>query len=119
MKNYRRVIPRDLFNEAKLLRGLGKISLMIHDNTLTGLNVNHENERTGFVINQEDSDGSINVVNLQFFDNNGTPVYFFHGLNCKERESLQMQYKGQTYWCFNDAGEWMPDSQIFVKGAKC
>lgn len=28
---YQRVIPRDLFNEAKLLKCLGRLSLFIHD----------------------------------------------------------------------------------------
>lgn len=30
-KEYQRVIPRDLFNEAKLLKSLGQLCLMIHD----------------------------------------------------------------------------------------
>ena len=28
---YRRVLPRDLFNEAKLLKCLGQLALIIHD----------------------------------------------------------------------------------------
>jgi hypothetical protein len=34
---YTRVSPRDLFNEAKLLKCLGHLALMIHDNKLQGI----------------------------------------------------------------------------------
>lgn len=34
MMIYKRVIPRDLFNEAKLLKCLGQLSLLIHDGAL-------------------------------------------------------------------------------------
>lgn len=110
---YFRVIPRDLFNEAKLLKGLGKISLMIHDNSLPYVTVNHEDESAGFRIAQSENDGSIYVTNLHFFDNNGTPIYFFHPLNCKENWSLQMEYKGETYWVFDERGEFMPSKELF------
>jgi hypothetical protein len=111
--SYMRVIPRDLFNEAKLLRGLGKIALMIHDNSLPFITCVHEDESAGFKIEQSAMDGSISVSNLYFFDNSGTPIYFFHGLNCKERETLQMEYKGETYWVFDDGGKFMPSVHIF------
>jgi len=110
---YFRVIPRDLFNEGKLLSQLGRISLMIHDNTLPHITVNHENENSGFIISQNPDDGSISVTNLHFFDNNGTPIYFFHGLNCKEKFSLQMEFKGEVYWCFDDNGAFMPSQELF------
>ena len=35
MINYQRVIPRDLFNESKLLQQLGFVCLAIHDYRLT------------------------------------------------------------------------------------
>ena len=35
--SYERVIPRDLFNEAKLLKCLGRLALLIHDEELPGL----------------------------------------------------------------------------------
>lgn len=86
--SYLRVIPRDLFNEAKLLKGLGKICLMIHDNYLPFINCNHEDERSGFKIAQNKNDGSISVTNLHFFDNSGTPVYFYNPLNCKSKQAI-------------------------------
>lgn len=41
--SYRRVLPRDLFNEAKLLKCLGQLSLMIHDGKCE-LRVEHSDE---------------------------------------------------------------------------
>jgi hypothetical protein len=113
--SYFRVIPRDLFNEAKLLKGLGKIALMIHDNSLPYVTCVHEDERAGFKIFQNPTDGSINVSNLYFFDNNGTPIYFYHPLNCKDNWPLMMEYEGDTYYVFDEKGNFMLDKEIFNK----
>jgi len=43
--NYNRVIPRDLFNESKLLKCIGKLTLLIHDNLAPfGLKFEHDEE---------------------------------------------------------------------------
>lgn len=111
--SYFRVIPRDLFNEAKLLKGLGKISLMIHDGELPELNMNHEDESQGFTIEQDGATGAIYVSNIHVFDNNGTPVELFHPLNCKANWSLMMRYKDEDYYCFDESGNFMPSRSIF------
>lgn len=110
--SYFRVLPRDLFNEAKLLKCLGKVSLMVHDELLP-FNCTHEDERAGFKIEQNEDDGTISVTNLHFFDNNGTPIYFWHPLNARDKWPLMMEYKGKTYYPFSEKGEWMPDLNIF------
>lgn len=112
--SYRRVLPRDLFNESKLLKGLGKIALMIHNGTLP-IVMNHEDERSGFQIDQNPSDGSISVTNLHFFDNNGTPIYFYHRLNDKSDWTLMMEFKNETYYAFFDDGRFGPSITIFNK----
>lgn len=114
---YFRVCPRDLFNESKLLKCLGLVSLCIHDGTIQGLTMNHENEKEGFTIVQNDATGGIYVSNLHFFDNNGTPVEFYHPLNNKGPFPLIMEYKGEEYWPFNDKGDFQCDKNIF-KGKK-
>jgi hypothetical protein len=109
---YRRVIPRDLFNEAKLLKCIGKMSVLIHDERIPNLNITHENESKGFIIAQ-DHDGSIYVDNVFFFDNNGTPVYFHTPLNSKENWPLIMLYKEEEYFPFNDNGEYTLKKDLF------
>lgn len=116
--SYLRGIPRDLFNEAKLLKCLGKISLMILDNELPYVNSVLENEYFGFQIVQNDNDGSISVSNLYFFDNKGTPIYFYHPLNSKDNWPLMMEYLGETYYVFNEKGEFMIHKEIFNKKGK-
>lgn len=65
--SYQRVIPRDLFNEAKLLKCLGQLALLIHDgvNTPRGLALDHENPEDGFQIDQEASTGALYCTNLE------------------------------------------------------
>ena len=113
--SYRRVIPRDLFNEAKLLKCLAFISLKIHDGKIQGLNINHEDESRGFKIEQNDLDGSIHVSNLHFFDEAGTPVYFCHPLNNKGNFPLLMEYKDEVYFPFNESGEYQLAHFLFKK----
>lgn len=64
---YKRVIPRDLFNEAKLLKCLGQLSLLIHDGKApAGLTATHNGDE--FRISQNSSDGSLMVTSeLDFY----------------------------------------------------
>lgn len=63
---YKRVVPRDLFNESKLLKCLGQLSLLIHDGKIPGLIV--KNDGNEFKINQNKNDGGLYVTSgLDFF----------------------------------------------------
>ncbi len=66
--SYQRVIPRDLFNEAKLLKCLGQLSLIIHDGVKVprGLALNHFAEDEGFCIEQCPDSGALYCRNLEF-----------------------------------------------------
>lgn len=64
--SYARVIPRDLFNEASLLKCLGKLVICL-DNERCGAafdDANFDRPSEGFQIEQDPSDGSISVENL-------------------------------------------------------
>ena len=104
---YNRVIPRDLFNEAKLLKCLGVLSLNIHDdidNLSSRINMVLEDESKGFMISQNELDGSIQCSNLYLFDNNGTPIYLSSGLNSRLAYPLEYQYKAVQDFVFDDDG---------------
>ncbi len=60
--SYRRVIPRDLFNEANLLKCLGQ--LYLHFDKLAPHRVSMELDGATFDIEQDQADGSISVGNL-------------------------------------------------------
>lgn len=65
--DYQRVIPRDLFNESKLLKCLGQLALIIHDgvDVHEDLNLEHDQEEfLGFNIDKDESDGGLYVSNL-------------------------------------------------------
>lgn len=68
---YERVIPRDLFNEAKLLKCLGQLCLLIHDEK-AGPFISFEHDTAiaeGFHIDQDPNDGGLFCANLKFFFN--------------------------------------------------
>ena len=104
MRNYRRVVPRDLFNEAKLLKCLGKVTLFIVDGIIPGLNMEFGDTWEGFEILQNEDDGSIESGNISFFDNSGRAVEFFNPLNSKGPWPLMMRYRGSEYYFFQDDG---------------
>ena len=65
--NYKRVLPRDLFNEAKLLKCVGKIVLLIEDEMMP-VTYHYDNTLTdNFIVGQNQSDGSFFVKNISFF----------------------------------------------------
>ena len=63
---YKRVIPRDLFNESKLLKCLGQLALIIHDGVAIRwpLAIIHDEQEAGFSIEQDPSSGDLFCANL-------------------------------------------------------
>jgi hypothetical protein len=72
---YIRVLPRDLFNEAKLLKCLGQLSLILHDGigVRWAIRTEHEDSRNGFFIYKTPRDG-IFCANLHYFLCKGPPL---------------------------------------------
>ena len=63
---YHRVMPRDLFNEANLLKCLGQLSLIILDGMAPeGLSLTEPGDGCGFEVSMDPSDGSISVEAVQ------------------------------------------------------
>lgn len=61
---YTRVIPRDLFNEAKLLKCIGHLCLLIHDGkALNSMEFQHDDEP--FIIGLFD-EGQLGISNIKF-----------------------------------------------------
>lgn len=63
--SYERVLPRDLFNEADLLKCLGRLWMLL-DETRDHLAEIEQERVAAFEIDQDPSDGSIHVANLTF-----------------------------------------------------
>ncbi len=99
---YRRVIPRDLFNEANLLKCLGRLWLCLdqvrdHSATLGTHNGYDPGDHDGepFAIVQNEDDGSISVANFPFTVR-GTRFFLSRPLNSREPWPL---------WCGDESGE--------------
>lgn len=98
---YLRVVPRDLFNEADLLKMLGKVIIFILDEAKLPWEYDHDGEP--FEISQDDSNGSIECVNLKFAIA-GNKVKFTRPLNSREPWSLTAHYLGQDFPVFDNKG---------------
>ena len=61
---YTRAIPRDLFNEAKLLKCLGQLALLVHDGKTSGLPLSVTHDGEPFDVDQDESDGSLLCWNV-------------------------------------------------------
>ncbi len=97
---YHRVIPRDLFNEAKLLKCLG--ALWIENERLGILKFSETGAR--FEIEQDNSDGSLYLSNYSAWLN-GEPLHLSTPLNCKLAYPLLLTRKDKAIFVFDDNGK--------------
>ena len=98
--SYRRVIPRDLFNESKLLKCLGQLSLLAHDGQANGLRVSFDDDGP-FHIVQDDDDGGLYCSNVWIFTHDGNIVSVKTRYNSKSAYPLVFNEYQDV---FNDDG---------------
>lgn len=98
--NYRRVIPRDFFNEAKLLKCLGRLELLILDRRCRLLS-SHSGDR--FRICQDMSNGSLVCTNYHVYLD-GVSLHFFLPYNSKDNYPLTVNLNGEDYTVFDEDG---------------
>lgn len=112
MNHYQRVLPRDLFNEAKLLKCLGRLALMIENGAFYPLMVRfrhgpdeddpdayEDSYVPGFDIRQWPDDGGLYVHNLDFLVVD-TVVPLRSSYNSKLQYPLLYEDEGHT--CFGE-----------------
>lgn len=114
MSDYKRVIPRDLFNEAKLLKCLGQLCLAIedsvHDKKVKYFHMDSV-EGNGFHIRQDQSDGSFFCSNLVFEVEGYEEVHFFLQQNKDDPYPFFVSTieDEETYRVFDDKGNLTPE----------
>lgn len=108
-RDYPRVIPRDLFNESKLLKCIGRLVLLVHDN-LAPEGIEYEEHGQPFEIALLD-EGSLTIANLQLTIK-GRPVTFKTTYNSKDNYPLYAEYDYVDYGVFEEDGSF---SQEFYK----
>jgi hypothetical protein len=104
---YQRVVPRDLFNEADLLKMLGKLVIHIIDRK-DHLPWSYEEDNAAFNIAQDPNDGSISCTNLKFYLN-GEQVFLKRPLNTRQPWQLLAVFRDEEYYVFSSKGEVMPN----------
>ncbi len=66
---YQRVIPRDFFNESKLLKCFGQLALLVHEE-MAPPNVKIDYDDRGFIIDQHgEDDASLYFLNVKVYVN--------------------------------------------------
>lgn len=111
--NYQRVLPRDLFNESKLLKCIGQLILHI-ENRITPENLTYFHDDVDFKISQNESDGSISIQNIEF-EYNGRILHFYTLLNNKEPYPLYVYLDDEECNVFMNDGILSPEFLEFLK----
>jgi hypothetical protein len=90
--SYRKVVPRDLFNESKLLKCLGKVSVMILDGNFSpyGLKDAFDDEQSDrFLIDLDGESALLYCSNYHVFDKNGVEIELGSRYNSKDPWPLE------------------------------
>lgn len=104
--SYQRVLPRDAFNEANLLKCIGQISLLELDHMAPGFETELKEtfkDDNSFYIRQDQNDGSIYCANFKI-KYKGKQLPHYIPLNCKRKYPMQVWYEGDQQWLFNEDG---------------
>lgn len=105
---YIRVIPRDFFNESKLLKCLGQLQLCIHDQKVQGLPLVVDFDHQAFRILQDNTNGNLYCANYRVFLGREELILSIP-YNSQENYPLLAEYKGEEYYIFDEKGNFMPN----------
>jgi hypothetical protein len=115
---YTRVIPRDLFNEAKLLKCLGQLALLIRDGKAPEFLTVDEPDGDGFVIEQNPGDGALYCANLTFRAN-GRQLPLYAAYNSKDPYPLLCDIDGEETAVFYDDGTLTTEFYRYTRSRHC
>ena len=107
--NYQRVIPRDLFNEASLLKCLGQLALLHHDRPVEGLEIEHSEPCEGFQVLQDPSSGAIFCPFVRAVNIRGDSVVLQRPLNSRQDWPLEIELTDRNITVFTSFGAFHPD----------
>lgn len=118
--SYRRVIPRDLFNEANLLKCLGRVALLIEDGKAPdGMKLDHTNSSCSFEIDQSPGSGDLCCVNLILVTKKQGRVLIWRGLNSRDEWPIFVcTADDDEIGVFDDAGNFTEEFLAWEKGTK-
>lgn len=118
--SYRRVIPRDLFNEGNLLKCYGQLYLGLEKlNCVENLHADVMLDRFGFQVSQDPGDGSLTIGNVTLYCQ-GERVPLRRPLNSREPfplyAALHVDTEDETEIAvFTDTGELTPEFKALFR----
>lgn len=111
---YKRVCPRDLFNESKLLKCVGKLCLKILDG-MTPVPMKYNDDNTIRFNVEQDEAGNLHIRNLPIYIK-GIRYKFHTTYNCKSNYPLFVETdKYEEYLVFDEDGEFAEEFIEFAK----
>jgi len=113
--DYKRVFPRDLFNEAKLLKCLGRLGLLILDFRVPCKMVMNEPE--GCIVIGRRNDNFLECTNIQILIKD-QPFRFMIPYNSKSQYPLLVERDNIHYPVFDEDGEFDKEFIVFTKTIK-
>lgn len=107
----KRVLPRDAFNDANLLKCIAHLTMLIEDGKIQ---LRYEYDSKPFDIQQDWTSGATFVANVKFFDRNGKPLAHYRPLNSRYAWPLILlctdaDGKDQEFYAFGEDGNFLPD----------
>lgn len=111
-ETYTRVIPRDFFNEAKLLKCMGLLSLKVLDGQIP-CEISIEESGDPFNIQLSD-EGSLYVCNYVILVK-GYDLRFKTTYNSKSNYPFYCEYDYTDYQVFDESGNWHSEFIEFIK----
>ena len=98
-----RILPRDAFNDANLLKCIAKLTMLIEDGLCDWLTYEYDGQP--FDIEQWESDGSTYVSNLDFcLKSNGDIVPHSRPMNSRENWPLLLLLNDEEHAVFDEEG---------------
>jgi hypothetical protein len=102
--SYRRVMPRDLFNEASLLKCYGQLALLLHERPIDGVDLQHDGG--AFEPVQSTADGSLTLWPSVKLMARGGHLQLHRPLNSREPWPLYATDAEDSEWSvFTDDGQ--------------
>jgi hypothetical protein len=113
--SYRRVIPRDLFNEASLLKCYGRLFINLETAGLKDVELNHDGE--AFDVRQDASSGGLFVANV-VLKVAGKPCRLHRPLNSRDQWPLYLtDDDDEELSVFNEDGSFAEEFVQHMKAA--
>lgn len=114
---YKRVIPRDLFNEGNLLKCYGQLYIELEKLGMEN-NLLYDNATGAFCTYQFSEDGSLTLLNVALVAH-GSTVKLVRPLNSRQPYPLwAYPNEEREIQVFDDSGRFTPDMLSFLKEKK-